>query len=137
MIQRHSKVLSAVGTAKIYQPIPIVIKLKFKSVSRAHEYLKSVTLALLSSLNPYHCPNYTFFFSCTKGIFFYLLVSEFALIFLCNALWFLYLCASYPCNFPWEISLKSYVSFKSGSVAPMDPCMYFQNNKTEPMNTKM
>lgn len=56
-----------------------------------------------------------------KVLFFYLLVSEFALIFLCNALWFLYLCASYPCNFPWEISLKSYVSFKSGSVAPMDP----------------
>lgn len=70
MIQRHSKVLSAVGTAKIYQPIPIVIMLKFKSVSRAHEYLKSVTLALLSSLNPYHCPNYTFFFNCTKGIVF-------------------------------------------------------------------
>lgn len=56
-----------------------------------------------------------------KVLFFYLLVSEFALIFLCNALWFLYLYASYPCNFPWEISLKSYVSFKSGSVAPMDP----------------
>lgn len=67
-----------------------------------------------------------------KVLFSYLLVSEFAHMFfpVCNALWFLYLRASCPCNFPWEISLKSYVSFKSGSVAPMDPCMYFQNNRT-------
>ena len=58
-----------------------------------------------------------------KVLFSYLLVSEFAHMFfpVCNALWFLYLRASCPCNFPWEISLKSYVSFKSGSVAPMDP----------------
>ena len=69
-IQRHSKVLSAVGTVKIYQPIPIVVKLKFKSVSRAHECQKAVPLARLSSLNSYHCPNYIFFFSCTKGIVF-------------------------------------------------------------------
>ena len=74
-----------------------------------------------------------------KVLFSYLLVSEFAHVFfpVCNALWFLHLHASCPYNFPWKISLKSYVSFKSGSVTPMDPCMYFQNNKAESMNTEM
>ena len=58
------------GIVKIYQPIPIVVKLKFKSISRAHKYLNAMALAHLSSLNSYHCHNYTIFFNCTKGIIF-------------------------------------------------------------------
>ena len=98
------------GTAKIYQPIPIVIKLKFKSVSRAHEYLKSVTLALLSSLNPYHCPNYTFFFSCTKGIVFFYLWSldlhSFFSVMPCGFYTYVHLIpVTFPEKFLWSLML--------------------------------
>lgn len=114
MIQRHSKVLSAVGTAKIYQPIPIVIMLKFKSVSE-HMSTSVQTLALLSSLNPYHCPNYTFSLIVQKVLFFFIYWSlnlhSFFSVMPCGFYTYMHLI---PVTFPEKFLLKSYVSFKSG-----------------------